>query len=91
MNIIFFTIGFSSAGAKNIYSDLMNEFVGRGHNVWVVCQSERRNNRNTVLEKSDNINVLRVRTGNLTGKVSLIEKGITTFLEKIYLYSELLK
>ena len=91
MNILFLTLAYPINNQKNIYSDLMNEFVGRGHNVWVVCQSERRNNTKTNLKRSQNINVLRVRTGNLTGKVSLIEKGITTFLEKIYLYSELLK
>ena len=91
MNILFLTLGYPTNDYRNIYSDLMNEFVGKGHDVWVVCQSERRNNAKTNLKRSQNINVLRVRTGNLTGKVSLIEKGITTFLEKIYLYSELLK
>ena len=86
MDMIFLTLGYPTNDNRSIYSDLMNEFVTRGHNVWVVCQSERRNNTNTVLEKSNNVNVLRVRTGNLTGKVSLIEKGVTTLtIEKCFI------
>ena len=86
MNILFLTLAYPTNDQKNIYSDLMNEFVRRGHNVWVVCQSERRNNTKTSLKRSQNINVLRVRTGNLTGKVSLIEKGITTLtIEKCFI------
>lgn len=86
MNILFLTLAYPTNNQKNIYSDLMDEFVRRGHDVWVVCQSERRNNTNTVLGKSNNLYVLRVRTGNLTGKVSLIEKGITTLtIEKCFI------
>ena len=86
MNILFLTLAYPINNQKNIYSDLMNEFIGRGHDVWVVCQSERRNNTKTNLKRSQNINVLRVRTGNLTGKVSLIEKGITTLtIEKCFI------
>ena len=76
MNILFLTIAYDST--RNIYSDLMNEFRDNGHAVWVVCQAERRNNIDTYLHKENGINILRVRTGNLTGRVSIIEKGITT-------------
>lgn len=76
MNILFLTIAYKTG--RNIYSDLMYEFKRRGHEVWVVCQTERREHQHTSLRQEDQINILRVKTGNLTGKVSFIEKGLTT-------------
>ena len=76
MNILFLTIAYRTG--RNIYSDLMHEFKEKGHDVWVVCQTERREHQHTSLRQEDQINVLRVKTGNLTGKVSFIEKGLTT-------------
>lgn len=76
MNILFLTIAYRTG--RNIYSDLMHEFNTKGHEVWVVCQTERREHQQTNLSKEDQINVLRVKTGNLTGKVSFLEKGLTT-------------
>lgn len=76
MNILFLTIAYRTG--RNIYSDLMHEFKEKGHEVWVVCQTERREHQHTSLRQEDQINVLRVKTGNLTGKVSFIEKGLTT-------------
>jgi len=78
MNIIFLSIAFPFVDDRNIYSDLMNEFVDRGENVWVLCQSERMKGGSTQFAVEGRLNILRVRTGNLTGKVSLIEKGLTT-------------
>lgn len=86
MNILFLTLAYPLNNQKNIYSDLMDEFICRGDNVWVVCQTERRNKAETALQRSPNLNILRVLTGNLTGKVSIIEKGITTLtLEKCFI------
>lgn len=76
MNILFLTIAYKTG--RNIYSDLMHEFKDRGHEVWVVCQTERREHQHTSLRQENQINVLRVRTGNLTGRVSFLEKGFTT-------------
>lgn len=76
MNILFLTIAYKTG--RNIYSDLIHEFKKRGHEVWVVCQTERREHQHTSLRQEDQINVLRVKTGNLTGKVSFVEKGLTT-------------
>ena len=76
MNILFLTIAYDSA--RNIYSDLMNEFRNNGHIVYVVCQTEWRDNLNTYLHNENGINIFQVKTGNLTGKVSIIEKGLAT-------------
>lgn len=75
MNIMFLTIAYKSG--RNIYSDLIHEFQERGHDVWVVCQTERREQYTTCFKQEDGIKVLRVKTGNLTGKVSFIEKGLS--------------
>lgn len=77
MNILFLTIAYNGA-SRNIYSDLMYKFKMCGHCIWVVCQEERRSRRYTRLCLNDGINILYVKTWNLTGKVSLIEKGVAT-------------
>lgn len=76
MNILFCTIAYKTT--RSIYSDLMREFRDNGHAVYVLCQTERREHKETSIYKEDGINVLRVKTCNLTGRVSLIEKGLTT-------------
>lgn len=76
MNILFLTLAYNNS--RNIYSDLMHEFRDNGHAVWVVCQTERRNKQNTSLREENGVNILHVKSGNITGKVSKIEKGITT-------------
>lgn len=78
MNILFMTIAYPKTDEQNIYSDLMGEFVRRGHRVYVACTSERHNEQETKLTVENGSSILRVRTGNLTGRVSLIEKGYTT-------------
>ena len=78
MNILFLTIAYPEEMEQNIYSGLMTEFQHNGHEVYVACTSERRNRQTTKLTIENGINVLRVKTGNLTGDVNLIEKGLTT-------------
>lgn len=63
---------------QNLYFDLVEEFVKKGHHVTVITVNERKNNRNTYLEKNENLRVLHVKTGNMFG-VNFIEKGISTF------------
>lgn len=78
MNVLFMTIAYPNADNQNIYSDLMREFERNGHKVYVACTNEKRNSQKTRLTNESGINILRVRTGNLTGSVNLIEKGFTT-------------
>lgn len=82
MNILFLTIAFpEKIEDRNLYTDLMNEFKKNGHSVYIVTSRERRYGKITELLKENNLNVLRVKTGNLQ-KVNFIEKGISTiFIE----------
>ena len=80
MKILFLSIG----NLKNLlehalYPDLLRSIKEQGHDVYAICANEKRNGEETKLSVEANINVLRVRTGNIT-KVNLIEKGISTLL-----------
>lgn len=77
MNILFFTIAYNK-NTRNIYSDLIQEFIRHGHSVCVVCQTERRERESTSLSHEEQLRVLKVKTGNIKGKVSFLEKGIST-------------
>jgi len=78
MNILFLTLAYpENEKQTNLFTDLMGEFKANGHSVTVLCQREKKYNKNTKFTKHHGINVLRVRTGNLT-KVNLIEKGFST-------------
>ena len=79
MKILFLTIAWPSYGEHNIYTDLMDEFVEHGHNVHVACSIEARHDQKTALDKENNIQVLRIKTGNLT-KTPFIEKGVANLL-----------
>lgn len=78
MNILFFCLSFSTKTSKNFYEDLLREFQEHGHNVYVACANEKRSKEKDGVEDLAGINVLRIRTGNITGTSSLIEKGIST-------------
>lgn len=80
MNVLFLTLAYPEGkDGHNIYTDLMQEFKDRGNNVFVVCQRERRYSKPTEIKIENGINVLRVRTGNIT-KTNIIEKGLSTLL-----------
>lgn len=71
--------------ARGIYTDLVRELALRGINMYVVSAREKRNNLSTELVIQDNINILKVKTGNIT-KTNMIEKGISTLtIENKYL------
>ena len=80
MNILFLTlVQFESFNEKNIYTDLLREFIKNGHNVYAVSPVERRSNKDTKLIGEDNGTILRLRIGN-TQKTNIIEKGISTVM-----------
>lgn len=78
MNVLFLSLlDFNSFNERNIYSDLLREFIKNSHNVYCVSPVEKRTNQKThVLKFGDNY-ILKLRIGN-TQKVNLIEKGIST-------------
>lgn len=80
MNVLFLTlIGFESLQERNIYTDLLREFVKNGHNVYAISPIEKRKNIETHLVKEDKATILRLQIGN-TQKTNIIEKGISTVL-----------
>lgn len=90
-NILFLTLSnVSNIDESGIYQDLLREFARRGHRIFVVSPTERRNQEKTHLIKNDNATILRVRTGNIQ-KTSLIEKGIATVLLEMQYISAIKK
>ncbi len=80
MNILFLSLtSYDSVNQRNIYTDLIRNFVGEGHKLYAVCPSQKRLNSPTTLITEDNAYILKVKTGNIT-KVGIIEKGISTLL-----------
>lgn len=80
MNIMFITLNYpENQKQTNLYTDLMAEFKKNGHDVTVVCQTEKRNGKFTAIMNHRDIPVLRVRTGNIT-KTKMLEKGISTLM-----------
>lgn len=78
MNIFFLSLlDFSNLCDRNIYTDLLNEFLKNGHCIYVISPIEKRRNVNTYLFKENCLTILKVRIGN-TQKVNLVEKGIST-------------
>lgn len=78
MKILFVSIGGLADLSENaVYPDLLRYFHDNGHDVYVVCQREKRTGLPTELNMECGIHVLRVQTGNIT-KSGLIEKGIST-------------
>ena len=80
MNLLFLTLlDFNSLDESNIYTDLLREFVKRGHRVYVISPVERCKKQKTVLKKERNATILKLRIGNMQ-KINFIEKGISTLL-----------
>ena len=71
---------------RGIYTDLVRELSKRGINIYIVSPRQKRENLPTEFVKKGKINVLKVRTGNITKTKSFIEKGISTIrIEDQYL------
>lgn len=89
MNILFLTlVQFDSLKERNIYTDLLQEFVDQGHFVYAISPTERRQGKETHLSQDDECaKVLRLRIGN-TQKTNLVEKGISTItLEQLFIHA----
>ena len=80
MNILFLSLTtFDSIQQRNIYTDLLREFVRNGHEIFAVCPIQRRENRPTTLIEENKVHILKVKTGNIT-RAGFIEKGMSTVL-----------
>lgn len=90
MNILFLTLSrITDIKGRGIYTDLMREFVRRGHIPYIVCPTERRFGRPESLIESDGVKILHVKTLNIQ-KTNVIEKGIGTLLLE-YQYMKAIK
>ena len=78
MRLLFISLlDFSSFNDRNIYTDLLREFIKNGHDVYCISPVERRKRVNTHME--ENGHLLKLKIGN-TQKTNIIEKGISTLL-----------
>lgn len=80
MNVLFLTlIAFDSLQERNIYTDLLREFVKNGHKVYAISPSEKREAKKTNVITEDNAKIVRLQIGN-TQKTNIIEKGVSTVM-----------
>lgn len=80
MNVLFLTLlAFDSLQERNIYTDLLREFVKNGHKVFAISPTEKREGKETHIITEDNAKILRLQIGN-TQKTNIIEKGISTVM-----------
>lgn len=87
MNILFLSLlDFDDLTESNIYTDLLREFVEKGHCVSIISPSERRKNgEEKLIQVSDNCKILKLKIGNIQ-KTNTLEKGISTItIEKNFL------
>lgn len=86
MKVLFLTLAYPENGQRNIYTDLMDEFSRRGDQVYIACQREKRLGKETTFAPEKSVNVLRIKTGNIT-KTNMIEKGVSTLTLENYFLS----
>ena len=78
MRVLFLTLlDYHSFSERNIYCDLLREFIRNGHEVYSISPTEKRYHVPTHLE--ENGHLLKLRIGN-TQKTNILEKGISTLL-----------
>ncbi len=84
MNVLLITMAWPGEGESNLYTDLMLEFIEQGHQVTVASVDANKNHR-TYLSNENNIEVLRVKTGEMQ-KCNKYLKVIHSFIAgpKIY-------
>lgn len=92
MNVLFLTLlDFSSFDERNIYTDLLREFIKHGHKVYAISPVERRSGKKTHFIEECGGGILKLLIGNIQ-KTNVIEKGISTvaiepqFIEAIKRY-----
>lgn len=78
MRLLFISLlDFNTFNDRNIYTDLLREFIKNGHEVYCISPSECRTKVATHFE--ENGHLLKLKIGNIQ-KTNIIEKGISTLL-----------
>lgn len=75
MNILFISIAWPAPGNRNLYSDLMDEFVLQGHRVQVAGTHHKSSENNKDLSEENGIQVLRIHSGQIM-KTSYLRKAV---------------
>ena len=79
MNVLFLTLlDFSSLSERDIYTDLLREFVRDGNNVYVISPVEKNKNVATYIINDNNVKIIKLRIGNIQKSRNLVEKGWST-------------
>ena len=76
MKILFISIAWPSPGEKNLYTDLMDEFVMNGHEVTVIGTHNSENHQNNDLTVENGLRVLRIVSGKIR-KTSHLRKAVS--------------
>ena len=80
MNVLFLTlVSFDTVQAREIYTDLLREFIKDGHEVYSISPVEKHEEKETYLIREDYATILRIQIGDIQ-KTSTIKKGINTVL-----------
>ena len=80
MKVLFLSaVNISNINNRNIYTDLLREFLKNGHEIIAVSPVERRNKKKTSIINNGALKLLQIKTPNLQ-KTNIIEKGISTLL-----------
>jgi glycosyltransferase involved in cell wall biosynthesis len=91
MKILFLTLArIESIEVQGIYPDLLRKFRDNGHQVTIVCPSERKYRQTTKFIQKGGVGILNVWTTNIQ-KTNLFEKGITTLFIEYYFYNAIKK
>ena len=78
--ILFLTLlDFNSLEDRNIYTDLMSEFVDHGHQVFIISPIEKKNWKTRSTKVSHEYTIVKPRIGNMQ-KTNILEKGISTII-----------
>jgi len=87
LNILFLTNdNIEDININGIYTDLIRELSKHVENLYVVTPREKRMKKETEFVQLDNINLLKVKVGNITKTKNFIEKGLSQlFLQRHYL------
>ena len=80
MKVLFLSaVNISNINNRNIYTDLLREFLKNGHEIIAVSPIERRNKKKTSIINNGALKLLQIKTPNFQ-KTNIIEKGIFTLL-----------
>lgn len=79
MNILFISYSLCHLSKSSMYSDLVNEFKNKGHNICPIAPSTNRKATKSCLTLENGIEVLRVQTMDIYSR-NLIKKGLANIL-----------